>query len=76
MAVPRGRRPTQEPGGREDTEAGGAAPGMNKPRLRLGSQQDQEEPEIQGLPPGWGGGGVGMPLVACCLPYVPILGMK
>lgn len=49
---------------------------MNKPRLRLGSQQDQEEPEIQGLPPGWGGGGVEMPLVACCLPYVPILGMK
>nr|KAF6483432.1 capping protein regulator and myosin 1 linker 3 [Rousettus aegyptiacus] len=50
VAVPRGRRPTQEPGGREDTEAGGAAPGMNKPRLRLGSQQDQEEPEIQGPP--------------------------
>lgn len=33
----------------------GAAPGMNKPRLRLGSQQDQEEPEIQGLPSGWSG---------------------
>ncbi|KAI4540231.1 hypothetical protein MG293_009272, partial [Ovis ammon polii] len=50
MAVPRGRRPPQEPGGREEVETGGAAPGMNKPRLRLGSQQDQEEPEIQGAP--------------------------
>ncbi|XP_019518692.1 PREDICTED: capping protein, Arp2/3 and myosin-I linker protein 3 isoform X9 [Hipposideros armiger] len=53
VAVPRGHRPTQEPGGKEETEAGGAAPGMNKPRLRLGSQQDQEEPEVQGpLDPG------------------------
>ncbi|CAD7691390.1 unnamed protein product [Nyctereutes procyonoides] len=50
MAVPRGRRPPQEPGGREEAEAGGTAPGMNKPRLRLGSQQDQEEPEVQGPP--------------------------
>nr|KAF6386189.1 capping protein regulator and myosin 1 linker 3 [Myotis myotis] len=49
VAVPRGRRPPQEPGGREEAEAGGAAPGMNKPRLRLGSQQDQEESEVQGL---------------------------
>uniref|UniRef100_A0A8I3MW49 Capping protein, Arp2/3 and myosin-I linker protein 3 n=1 Tax=Canis lupus familiaris TaxID=9615 RepID=A0A8I3MW49_CANLF len=50
VAVPRGRRPPQEPGGREEAEAGGTAPGMNKPRLRLGSQQDQEEPEVQGPP--------------------------
>ncbi|OWK09545.1 hypothetical protein Celaphus_00006515, partial [Cervus elaphus hippelaphus] len=50
MAVPRGRRPPQEPGGREEVETGGAASGMNTPRLRLGSQQDQEEPEIQGPP--------------------------
>ncbi|XP_027409048.1 capping protein, Arp2/3 and myosin-I linker protein 3 isoform X2 [Bos indicus x Bos taurus] len=50
VAVPRGRRPPQEPGGREEVETGGAAPGMNKPRLQLGSQQDQEEPEIQGPP--------------------------
>nr|XP_010953118.1 capping protein, Arp2/3 and myosin-I linker protein 3 [Camelus bactrianus] len=50
VAVPRGRRPPQEPGGQEETEAGGAAPGVNKPRLRLGSQQDQEEPEVQGPP--------------------------
>lgn len=55
VVVPRGRRPPQEPGGREEAEAGGAAPGMNKPRLRLGSQQDQEESEVQGLPPGWRG---------------------
>lgn len=52
VAVPRGRRLPQEPGDKEETEAGGAAPGMNKARLRLGSQQDQEEPEVQGLPPG------------------------
>ncbi|KAM5239580.1 capping protein, Arp2/3 and myosin-I linker protein 3 isoform 22-T22 [Hipposideros larvatus] len=53
VAVPRGHRPTQEPGGKEEAETGGAAPGMNKPRLRLGSQQDQEEPEVQGpLDPG------------------------
>ncbi|GAB5572728.1 capping protein [Prionailurus iriomotensis] len=45
VAVPRGRRPPQEPGGREEAEAGGAVLGMNKPRLRLGSQQDQEETE-------------------------------
>ncbi|KAF5925744.1 hypothetical protein HPG69_002194 [Diceros bicornis minor] len=50
VAVPRGHCPSQEPGGREEAEAGGAAPGMNKPRLRLGSQQDQEEPEVQGPP--------------------------
>ncbi|XP_045440730.1 capping protein, Arp2/3 and myosin-I linker protein 3 isoform X2 [Pipistrellus kuhlii] len=53
VAVPRGRRPPQEPGGREEAEAGSAAPGINKPRLRLGSQQDQEEPEAPGpLDPG------------------------
>ncbi|XP_013365876.1 PREDICTED: leucine-rich repeat-containing protein 16B isoform X11 [Chinchilla lanigera] len=50
VAVPRGRRPPQVPGGREEAETGAAAPGVNKPRLRLGSQQDQEEPEVQGLP--------------------------
>ncbi|XP_040332655.1 capping protein, Arp2/3 and myosin-I linker protein 3 isoform X9 [Herpailurus yagouaroundi] len=50
VAVPRGRRPPQEPGGREEAEAGGAVLGMNKPRLRLGSQQDQEETEVQGPP--------------------------
>ncbi|XP_073751075.1 capping protein, Arp2/3 and myosin-I linker protein 3 isoform X5 [Callorhinus ursinus] len=50
VAVPRGRRPPQEPGSREEAEAGGAAAGMNKARLRMGSQQDQEEPEVQGPP--------------------------
>ncbi|XP_048654726.1 capping protein, Arp2/3 and myosin-I linker protein 3 isoform X10 [Marmota marmota marmota] len=50
VAVPRGRRPPQVPGGREETEAGNTAPGVNKSRLRLGSQQDQEEPEVQGPP--------------------------
>ncbi|XP_059769907.1 capping protein, Arp2/3 and myosin-I linker protein 3 isoform X9 [Balaenoptera ricei] len=50
VAVHRGRWLPQEPGGREEAETGGAAPGMNKPRLRLGSQQDQEEPEVQGPP--------------------------
>ncbi|XP_051678648.1 capping protein, Arp2/3 and myosin-I linker protein 3 isoform X5 [Oryctolagus cuniculus] len=50
VAVPRGRRPPQEPGSREEAETGGTAPGVNKPRLRLGSQQDQEEPEVQGPP--------------------------
>ncbi|KAK2495155.1 hypothetical protein MC885_010075, partial [Smutsia gigantea] len=50
VAVPRGRRPPQEPGGREEAEAGGAALGVNKAWLRLGSQQDQEEPEVQGPP--------------------------
>ncbi|XP_037690516.1 capping protein, Arp2/3 and myosin-I linker protein 3 isoform X2 [Choloepus didactylus] len=58
VAVPRSRRHPQEPGVREEAEAGGAAPGMNKPRLRLGSQQDQEELEAQGLP-AWLGGGRG-----------------
>lgn len=48
VAVPRGRRAPQVPGGREETESSSAAPGANKPRLRLGSQQDQEEPEGQG----------------------------
>nr|XP_023395895.1 LOW QUALITY PROTEIN: capping protein, Arp2/3 and myosin-I linker protein 3 [Loxodonta africana] len=48
VAVPRGHRPPQEPGGREEAEAGSTAPGVNKPRLRLGSQQDQEELEAQG----------------------------
>ncbi|XP_037064416.1 capping protein, Arp2/3 and myosin-I linker protein 3 isoform X10 [Peromyscus leucopus] len=48
VAVPRGRRAPQVPGGREEPETGGAAPGANKPRLRLGSQQDQEEPEVPG----------------------------
>lgn len=53
VAVPRGRHPPQELGGREEAEAGGAAPGINKSRLRLGSQQDQEESEVQGpLDPG------------------------
>lgn len=66
VAVPRGRRPPQEPGGREEAEAGGAVLGMNKPRLRLGSQQDQEETEVQGLPPGsgrgaWGASGTSLP---------------
>ncbi|XP_047396900.1 capping protein, Arp2/3 and myosin-I linker protein 3 isoform X6 [Sciurus carolinensis] len=50
VAVPRGRRPPQVPGGREETETGNTAPGVNKSRLRLGSQQDQEEPEVQGPP--------------------------
>nr|CAD38886.1 hypothetical protein [Homo sapiens] len=50
VAVPRGRQPPQEPGVREEAEAGDAAPGVNKPRLRLSSQQDQEEPEVQGPP--------------------------
>ncbi|XP_008570584.1 PREDICTED: leucine-rich repeat-containing protein 16B [Galeopterus variegatus] len=50
VAMPRGRWPPQEPGDREEAEAGGAAPGVNKPRLRLGSQQDKEEPEAQGPP--------------------------
>ncbi|XP_059857977.1 capping protein, Arp2/3 and myosin-I linker protein 3 [Delphinus delphis] len=50
VAVHRGRRLPQEPGGTEEAETGDAAPGMNKPRLRLGSQQDQEEPEVQGPP--------------------------
>ncbi|ELW69270.1 Leucine-rich repeat-containing protein 16B [Tupaia chinensis] len=50
VAVPRGRRPPQETGGREEAETGGTAPGVHKPRLRLGSQQDQEEPEVQGPP--------------------------
>ncbi|EHH27764.1 hypothetical protein EGK_18042 [Macaca mulatta] len=50
VAVPRGRWPPQEPGVREEAEAGDATPGGNKPQLRLGSQQDQEEPEVQGLP--------------------------
>nr|XP_036873469.1 capping protein, Arp2/3 and myosin-I linker protein 3 isoform X2 [Manis javanica] len=50
VAVPRGRHPPHEPGGREEAEAGGAALGMNNPWLRLGSQQDQEEPEVQGPP--------------------------
>ncbi|XP_060247164.1 capping protein, Arp2/3 and myosin-I linker protein 3 isoform X10 [Meriones unguiculatus] len=49
VAVPRGRRAPQVPGGREEAESGSsAAPVINKPRLRLGSQQDQEEPEVQG----------------------------
>uniref|UniRef100_A0A8C2MPL4 Capping protein regulator and myosin 1 linker 3 n=1 Tax=Cricetulus griseus TaxID=10029 RepID=A0A8C2MPL4_CRIGR len=48
VAVPRGRRAPQAPGGREEPETGSATPGVNKPRLRLGSQQDQEEPEVQG----------------------------
>ncbi|XP_052589162.1 capping protein, Arp2/3 and myosin-I linker protein 3 isoform X10 [Peromyscus californicus insignis] len=48
VAVPRGHRAPQVPGGREEPETGGAAPGVNKPRLRLGSQQDQEEPEVPG----------------------------
>ncbi|XP_063092947.1 capping protein, Arp2/3 and myosin-I linker protein 3 isoform X8 [Cavia porcellus] len=50
VAVPRGRRPPQVPGGREEAETVGTAPGVNKPRLRLGSQQDQEESEAQGPP--------------------------
>ncbi|XP_007984445.3 capping protein, Arp2/3 and myosin-I linker protein 3 isoform X1 [Chlorocebus sabaeus] len=50
VAVPRGRWPPQEPGVREEAEAGDATPGGNKPQLRLGSQQDQEEPEVQGPP--------------------------
>ncbi|KAM5235869.1 capping protein, Arp2/3 and myosin-I linker protein 3 isoform 2-T2 [Ctenodactylus gundi] len=50
VAGPRGRRPPQVPGSREETEAGGTAPGVTKPRLRLGSQQDQEDPEVQGPP--------------------------
>ncbi|XP_053451131.1 capping protein, Arp2/3 and myosin-I linker protein 3 isoform X4 [Nycticebus coucang] len=50
VAIPRGRWAPQEPEGREEVEAAGAAPGVNKPRLRLGSQQDQEEPEVQGPP--------------------------
>lgn len=49
VAVPRGRRAPQVPGGREEAESGSAVPAINKPRLRLGSQQDQEEPEVQGL---------------------------
>ncbi|XP_049982077.1 capping protein, Arp2/3 and myosin-I linker protein 3 isoform X5 [Alexandromys fortis] len=48
VAVPRGRRAPQVPGGREEPETGSATPGVSKPRLRLGSQQDQEEPEVQG----------------------------
>ncbi|KAM7155938.1 capping protein, Arp2/3 and myosin-I linker protein 3 isoform 8-T8 [Molossus nigricans] len=53
VAVPRGRHPPQEPRAREEAEVGVAAPGMNKPRQRLGSQQDQEESEAQGpLDPG------------------------
>lgn len=55
VAVPRGRHPPQEPRAREEAEVGGAAPGMSKPRQRLGSQQDQEESEAQGLPAGWRG---------------------
>ncbi|KAM7155931.1 capping protein, Arp2/3 and myosin-I linker protein 3 isoform 1-T1 [Molossus nigricans] len=55
VAVPRGRHPPQEPRAREEAEVGVAAPGMNKPRQRLGSQQDQEESEAQGLPAGWRG---------------------
>eukprot|EP00073_Rattus_norvegicus_P052846 XP_017455230.1 PREDICTED: capping protein, Arp2/3 and myosin-I linker protein 3 isoform X9 [Rattus norvegicus] len=47
VAVPRGRRAPQVPGGREEAESSSAAPGANKPWLRLGSQQDQEEPEGQ-----------------------------
>ncbi|GAB1298892.1 Capping protein, Arp2/3 and myosin-I linker protein 3 [Apodemus speciosus] len=47
VAVPRGHRAPQVPGGREEAESS-AAPGANKARLRLGSQQDQEEPEGQG----------------------------
>ncbi|XP_021099527.1 capping protein, Arp2/3 and myosin-I linker protein 3 isoform X3 [Heterocephalus glaber] len=50
VAVPRGRRAPQVQGGREEAETGGTAPGISKPRLRLGSQQDQEEPEVQGPP--------------------------
>lgn len=65
VAVPRGRRPPQEPGVREEAEAGDATPGGNKPQLRLGSQQDQEEPEVQGLPP-WLKGGLRAPLGLCC----------
>ena len=38
---------------------------MNKPRLQLGSQQDQEEPEIQGAPPARG---AGAPLGPRCPP--------
>ncbi|MEJ1280308.1 copine VII [Cricetulus griseus] len=60
VAVPRGRRAPQAPGGREEPETGSATPGVNKPRLRLGSQQDQEEPEVQGLPP-YLSGGLGEP---------------
>ncbi|XP_076787104.1 capping protein, Arp2/3 and myosin-I linker protein 3 isoform X6 [Arvicanthis niloticus] len=48
VAVPRGRRAPQVPGDREEAESSGAIPGASKPRLRLGSQQDQEEPEGQG----------------------------
>lgn len=51
VAVPRGRRAPQVPGGREEPESGSATPGVSKPRLRLGSQQDPEEPEVQGLSP-------------------------
>ncbi|XP_054986870.1 capping protein, Arp2/3 and myosin-I linker protein 3 isoform X1 [Sorex araneus] len=50
VAGPRGRRHPQEPGSREEADAGGSAPGMSKPRLRLDAQQDQEEPEVQGPP--------------------------
>lgn len=74
VAVSRGRRPPQEPGSREEAEAGGAAPGMNKARLRLGSQQDQEEPEIQGLLPGWRG--VSVPLGPCCPYQDPLPGLE
>ncbi|XP_056666066.1 capping protein, Arp2/3 and myosin-I linker protein 3 isoform X4 [Monodelphis domestica] len=46
IAVPRGRRPPVEAGNREEAEA----PTATKPRQRLGSHRDQEEPETQGLP--------------------------
>ncbi|KAM9068647.1 capping protein, Arp2/3 and myosin-I linker protein 3 isoform 10-T10 [Sarcophilus harrisii] len=46
VAVPRGRRPPLETGGREEAEI----PAATKPRQRLGSHRDQEEPEAQGLP--------------------------
>lgn len=49
VAVPRGCRAPRVPGGKEEPETGNATPGVSKPRLRLGSQQDQEEPEVQGL---------------------------